>query len=92
VRANVPWDAGDLGDPQHHPVDVAPVNPFTGGWPKDQRPRSALAAARLEDPEHRHGHGHGGGLAPLADQVQDTVPAQRLGVVLHPDGGGLGGA
>ena len=67
VRADVPWDAGDLGYPEHHPLDVAAVNPFTGGWPKDQRPGSALPAAGLEDPEHRHGHRHGGGLAPLAD-------------------------
>ena len=49
-------------------------------------------AAGLEHPEHRDGEWHGGGLVALADQVQDPVAAQGLGVVLDPDRGGLGGA
>ena len=48
--------------------------------------------AGLEDPEHRDGDGCGGGLVALADQVQDPVPAQGLGVVLDPSlaAGGCG--
>ena len=45
-----------------------------------------------EDPERRDNDGHGGGLAAFADQVQDAVPAECFGVVLDPDGRGLGGA
>ena len=75
-----------------HPVDVAAVDRLAGDRPQDQRPVGALAAAGLQDPEHRDGERHGGGLVALADQVQDAVPAQGLGVVLDPDGGGFGGA
>ena len=83
VRADVSRDAGGLGDPEHHPVDVASVDRLAGGWPQDQRPVVALSAAGLEDPEHRYGERHGGGLAALANQVQDAVSPQGVGVVLR---------
>jgi hypothetical protein len=92
VWADVPRDAGDRRDPEHHPVDVSSVDGLAGGRPQDQWPVGALSAAGLEDPEDRDGDGHGDGLVAFADQVQDTVAAQRVGVVLDADGGGLGGA
>ena len=52
--------------------------------------RSPRKASRT--PENRHGQRHGGGLVALADQVQHPVAAQRLGVILDPDGSRLGGA
>jgi hypothetical protein len=59
---------------------------------KDQGSGGACAATRLQHPQDAHSQGHGGGLVALADQVQDAVAAQRLGVVLDPDRRGLGGA
>jgi hypothetical protein len=85
----VPRDAGDRRDPEHHPVDVSSVDGLAGGRPQDQWPVGALSAAGLEDPKDRDGDGHGDGLVAFADQVQDTVPAQCLGVVLDPDRGCL---
>jgi len=38
----------------------------------------------LQDPQHRHGHRHGRGLVALADQIQDPVATQGVGVVLDP--------
>jgi hypothetical protein len=73
-----------------HAVDAAAVDGFPGVPPQDQWPFDALAAARLEDAEHRHCEGHGGWLGALADQVQDTVTAECLGLVLDAHGGGFG--
>ena len=69
--------------------DVAAVGRLRGHRPQDQRSLGPLAAARLKGPEDRHGQRHGGRSGALADQVQDTVTAQCLGVVLDPDRGGL---
>ena len=41
---------------------------------------------------HRHGQWHGRGFGALADQMQHSVAALSLLVVLDPDGGGFGGA
>ena len=46
----------------------------------------------LEHPQDQDGDRHGGGLVAFADQVQDAVPAERLGVVLDPDRCRLGGS
>ncbi len=92
VRADVPRDAGGLRDPQHHPVDVTAIDRLPGGWPYNQRAIGASTAAGHQDPEDRDGEGQGGGLAAVADQVEDAVPAQGFGVVLDPHHGGFGGA
>jgi hypothetical protein len=84
----VPWNTCHLGDAEDH----AAVDRLAGRWPQDERSINALAAAGFEDPEHGDGDGHGGGLAALADQVQDAVTAQGLGVVLDPYRGDFRGA
>jgi hypothetical protein len=43
----------------------------------------------LQDPQDWDGERHGGRLVALADQVQDPGHAERVGVVLDPDRGGL---
>ena len=83
---------GGLRDAGDHPVDVASVDRLAGDRPQHERPGRALAAAGLERPEDGDGHGHGGGLVALADQVQDAVAAEGVGVVLDPHGCGFGGA
>lgn len=55
-------------------------------------PRSHSGAAASEDPENGDGEWPGGGPVASADQVQDPVSAQGVGVVLDPGGGGFGGA
>ena len=79
-----------VGVPGDHPVGVAAVNRFARV--RHERSFGAFAPAGLENPENRHGQWHGGGLVAHADQVQHPVAAKRLGVVLDPDGGRLGGA
>ncbi|MFS3128293.1 hypothetical protein ACLM5J_07795 [Nocardioides sp. Bht2] len=53
--------------------------------PKMSRPGRPLVSAYLEHSKDRDSDWHGTGLVALAAQVQDTVAAQRLGVVLYPD-------
>jgi hypothetical protein len=84
------WDPGDRRC-GHHPVDVAAVDRLPAGRAQDQGSLGALAAASLEGAQNRHGQGHGGELGPLPDQVQDTVIAEGLGVVLDPHRRGLRG-
>ncbi len=79
------WDPGDLGDPEHHAVDVAAVDRRTRHRSQDQRPGDAFTAAGLQNPQDRDGQGHRGRLVALADQVQDAVASQGLGVILDPD-------
>jgi hypothetical protein len=88
----VPRDAGRLGDPGHHPVGVAPVDRLAAQRSQDQRAAGALATAGLEDAQHRDGDRHGGGLVALADQPDDAMPSQGVGVVLDPHRCGFGGA
>ena len=76
VRADVPRDAGSFRDPGDHALGVAAIDRLPGHRAQDQRPRAALAAAGLHDPEHRHGQRHGGGLVALAHQVQHPVAAE----------------
>jgi len=92
VRADVPGDAGCLGYANDHPVGAASVDRVAGCRPEDQWPFGSLCAADLEYSEYRDGEGHDGRLVALADEVQDSVPAEGLLVVLDPDGGGLRGA
>jgi hypothetical protein len=47
--ADVPWDAGGLGDASHHPVNVAPFNRPPGTRAQDQRPCGTIAAAGLQN-------------------------------------------
>lgn len=75
VWGDVARDPSGRRDPGDHPVAVAPSIGFpdrgrsTGG-PSVRSPR-----AGLEDPKNRDGQRHGGGLADLADEVQDPVSA-----------------
>jgi len=92
VWADVAWDAGGFGDPGDHAVGVASVDRVVGDRSLYQRPGGALALAGLQDPEDRDGQRHGGRLVALADQVQDPVSAQGVGVVLDPYCGCFGGA
>jgi hypothetical protein len=61
-------------------------------WAAGSAARRSAGRGGLEDQDQRDGQRHGGGLAACADQMQDAVPKQSFGVVLDPDGGGLGGA
>jgi hypothetical protein len=88
----MPGYSGGLGDAGDHPVGVAPVDWLAGVRSQDQRPVDALAAAGLQNPKDRDGQGHGGGLVALADDVQNPVAAQRVGVVLDAHRGGFRGA
>ena len=92
VRADVAWDASSFRDPGHHAVGVAAVDGLAGYRSQYQRPAGALAAAGLQDAEQQDGQRHGGGLVALADQVEDPVSAQGVGVVLDPHRSRLGGA
>jgi hypothetical protein len=92
VRADVARDACGLGDPGDHPVAVASVDRLAGERAEDQPTFGAFSAAGLEDPQDRDGQWHGGRLGALADQVQDSVSAERVAVVLDPDRRGFGGA
>ena len=69
VWADVAGDAGDSGDPQHHPVDVSAVDRFAGHRSQRQGDAWPLSAAGFQDTEHRGGQRHGGGFGALADQV-----------------------
>lgn len=84
--------AGRRGDAGDHPVRVAPVDRFPGERPENERAVGALFAAGLQAPRDWDGDRHGGGPIALADQVQDPVPVQGVGVVLDPHRGGLAGA
>ena len=48
-----------------------------------------MASAGLECPKHGDADRHGGGLVAFADQVQDAVSAEGVGVVLDPRGRGF---
>ncbi len=85
----VPQDPGGRRDAEDHAIDVTAVDRLAGCRPEDEWSFGSLAAAGIEDPEHRHREGHGCLFAALADQVQHPVPAQGLGVVLDPHRGGL---
>lgn len=58
-------DAGGLRDPGDHAVGVTPVDRPAGARSQHQRPTGPLAAADLQDAQHRDGQRHGAGLLPL---------------------------
>jgi hypothetical protein len=86
VRADVPWNAGDRGDPGDHPVRVATVDGLLRNGSQDEGSGGALAAAGFQDAEDGHGDRHGGGLVALPDQVQHLMASESLGVILDPHG------
>ena len=92
VRADVSWNAGDLGDPGDHPVGVAAVDRLTRHGAQHEGPVGTFSSACLEDSQDGNGEWHGGGLVALTDQVEDTVPTQGLAVVLDPYCCGFGRA
>jgi hypothetical protein len=92
VRTDVARDAGRLGDPDNHSVDVASINRSTRDRAQDERAGGAVSSARLEHPQDRDGERHRRGLVALPDQVQDTVATKGLAVVLDTYGGCLGGS
>jgi hypothetical protein len=55
VGADVARDARGPGDPDHHPVDVAPVDGPSRERAQDQRSFGALSAASLQSAEYRDG-------------------------------------
>jgi hypothetical protein len=88
----MPRHAGDLRDPQDHPIDVAAVDrlPQNGAQYQGSSVRSPRQASRTRSAGTCYRHG--GGLGAFADQVQDPVSAKRFLVVLDLDGRGFGGA
>jgi hypothetical protein len=78
-------DPGGLRDAGDHAVSVASVDRLAGDRSQHQRPGVALAPTGLQHSEHRDGQRHRGGLVALADQMQNPVAPQRLGVVVDPN-------
>ncbi|RYU14343.1 hypothetical protein [Nocardioides iriomotensis] len=64
---------------------------FAGIGAQDQPPGCAFSSAGLKRAEHGDGDRHRRGLGSLADEVQDAMSAQGLGVVLDADRGRFGG-
>lgn len=83
---------GGLGDARDHSVHVAPVNGVARKRTKDEGPAGPFSTAGFEDAQDRDGQRHGRWLVALADQMQDPVAAQGVGVVLDQDCGRLRGA
>lgn len=84
VRAGVPGYAGGLRDAGDHAVGVPSVDRLAGDWSKHEPAAGPLTWARLKNTKDQEGERHGGRLVALADQVQDPVAAQGVGVVLDP--------
>ena len=85
-------DARGPRDPLDHPVDIAAVDGVPAHRSQDQPAGGPFPATRLEHPQDRDGEGPGGWLVALADQPQDSMASDGLGVVLDPHCGCLGGA
>ena len=91
MGADVSRDPGSLGDAGDHAVGIASVDRLAGDRSQDERTIGAFSPAYLQDTQDRDGERHGGWFVALTDQVQDSVSAQGLGVVLDPHGCCLGG-
>ncbi|MDP9336012.1 MAG: hypothetical protein M3Q30_22255 [Actinomycetota bacterium] len=64
---------------------------FPESGAQDQRSFYPFPSAHFKCSDDRDSQRHGGWLAALAHQVQHSVSAQRLGVVLDPDRRGFRG-
>ena len=74
VRADVPRDGGDLGDPYDHPVAVAALDRVLRVRAQDQPPFGALASAGLKNRSRGTVMGMVAGLLPLPTSRRTRCP------------------